>query len=101
MSADNLKGSNSTQLNLARTMTDWRPIETAPKDGKTIIAGGYDDGDWEQVVIWWDSNCHTCTTCGHVKDVSRWKINLTLGDFYDHIQLTHWMSLPEPPGKEG
>jgi hypothetical protein len=62
-------------------MSDWQPIETAPRDG-TAILGYCDQGP---VVIrnsygsWIVENSH-----GYNED----------GEVYD---VTHWMPLPEPP----
>lgn len=64
----------------------WQPIETAPKDGTSILVAVYEEsGDYwgEDIVAWnptngWDS----------------------AGYDWDHSQITHWMPLPEPP-KEG
>ena len=79
---------------------DWRPIETAPKDGTWIdlwlevtplndgsVWGGsrrlvdcsYEDGQWTE------HTCGRCTT-GHSPAVN-----------YAHERVTHWMPLPEPP----
>jgi hypothetical protein len=63
-------------------MSEWQPIETAPKDGRMIL-------------VWRDSGVH----------LMRWK---AIGEhgFWDewHVKLkhlsshpTHWMPLPDPP----
>lgn len=58
-------------------MSDWRPIETAPKDGTWVILG-----DKERVVMgFWGS-------------YGTWDD----GDFHDDLgEFTHWQPLPEPP----
>lgn len=61
----------------------WQPIETAPKDGTSILVAVYEEnGDYwgEDIVAWnptngWDS----------------------AGYDWDHSQITNWMPLPEPP----
>lgn len=66
-------------------MTDWRPIETAPKDGSPMwlyYPEAYKND--RQVVGWW------------VDDIRepRWMDHC---DAHDFIQPTHWQPLPEPP----
>lgn len=59
-------------------MSEWKPIETAPKDGMVLVAGFWDDGrSWRDI-----------GHCDHLGVVGRWDYNL---------EPTHWMPLPEPP----
>jgi len=58
-------------------MSEWQPIETAPKDGRYLLLLA--DSQFHRIGFWngssWDD-----------------------GDFYDHMaDITHWMPLPEPP----
>jgi len=65
----------------------WEPIETAPKDGRRILAYGdfraaYTNMQWEQLaypqsVYFMDSD---------------WR-----GDEGHEYSFTHWMPLPDPP----
>lgn len=65
-------------------MSEWRPIETAPKDGTRILCGwpngvGFGSFDWVP-----------------------WSATYELGMGHDSDQyntgfVTHWMPLPEPP----
>jgi hypothetical protein len=65
-------------------MTEWQPIETAPKDGCAILA-------------WRDSGVH----------VMRWRERGDGSGFWDEWRVrlkslqaappTHWMPLPAPP----
>lgn len=60
-------------------MTEWQPIETAPKDGRDALIA-YSDG--YIAIGWWsDENQQWC-----------WQ-NLYLSV----MNPTHWMPLPEPP----
>jgi hypothetical protein len=65
-------------------MTEWQPIETAPKDGTEVLGAWYLPNicEWQFEPIKWRKG----------KFVVSW-------DFYDDIQPTNWMSLPEPPYK--
>lgn len=66
-------------------MSEWQPIETAPKDGSSIllftgtgmIEGNWSFGRWDQGVIY-----ATYDGCGGTAFESN---------------PTHWMPLPEPP----
>lgn len=62
----------------------WRPIETAPKDGREILTYGRDEEGEEYFWVsgWWPFPTHEegHWTCWHISD---W--------------ATHWMPLPEPP----
>lgn len=57
-------------------MTGWQPIETAPKDGTTVLIHG------------------RLVRCA----VSRW-IGAPHNHWADHLghTITHWMPLPEAP----
>lgn len=57
-------------------MSEWKTIETAPRDGKTILVWG---PEAKSVFTDWWSN-------GKWFDAS-----------FDGRELTHWMPLPEPP----
>lgn len=64
---------------------DWQPIETAPKDGTSILLWG----DWLK------------TPC-----VDNGSEDGTFGAFtsqtgYESVHPTHWMPLPKPPHEEG
>lgn len=71
-------------------MDEWMPIETAPKDGSTILAfePGYGLGDGKGVIatVHW-LNADWSEAC--------WACPLDLGKVFD--LPTHWMPLPTPP----
>jgi len=73
-------------------MSTWQPIETAPRDGTSILviqAGEFKPGvPYESTVVAWSSvddfeGWLSCEDCGPVNPRD-WA-------------LTHWMPLPEPP----
>ena len=75
-------------------MSDWQPIETAPRDGSSSIIGW--NGEHVSEMIWTDEIdddghygwCHAGFTYGGVL-------------YYLHYvyepEPTHWMPLPNPP----
>lgn len=75
-------------------MTEWMPIESAPRDGTKILAHcqprHIDSGNpmgWDYVgVIWWRKD--------KFQD-SIWPWRHSLND--SAAEPTHWMPLPEPP----
>lgn len=83
-------------------MSEWQPIETAPKDGTEIIGCfsdnyGYQDeptvfGPW---TIRWKGNMWVSSWDGY-------GVIEYMGDFgtdykTPDVQPTHWLPLPEPP----
>ncbi len=68
-------------------MSDWYPIETAPKDGTEIIySGKYEGAAWVSVGRWTDQGWYD--------------INIDSSDHYGHAEYpTHWMPLPQPPAE--
>ena len=72
---------------LADRLMQWRPIETAPKDGTVIVATGYNFGDESNerhyvITSWEDGSWIEC---------SEWN------DASYLTYLTHWMPLPPAP----
>jgi len=60
---------------------EWQPIETAPKDGVTILVW---DGEAFDLCLWSDSE-------GFI-NATAWD-----DDEYASLAPTHWMPLPEAP----
>jgi len=73
-------------------MTEWQPIETAPKDGTHILVVSetgisvckYSCGNWNGLIDG-DTICYQ-------EEQDDW--------YYDVYKPTHWMPLPEPPQQE-
>ena len=65
-------------------MSDWQPIETAPKDGTKIIAFDHHAG---VVIVRWRMRWPE-TGCEWIE---------ATGEEYENYRPTHWMPLPEPP----
>lgn len=61
-------------------MTEWKDIETAPRDGTPILAA--DKGTYAYVAEWISAN------------------RVWIGADGMYWEPTHWMPLPEPP-KQG
>jgi len=67
-------------------MSNWEPIETAPKDGTQIIV---------------------CSEKGNVWCNVKWEKRQRAGDRWEHFTIgallfnpTHWMPIPKPPTNE-
>jgi hypothetical protein len=72
-------------------MTEWQPIETAPKDGQTILA--FVRGFRSDMEIYWIGTiCWDALCLGSPKPEPNWMFMP-----WDGGQPTHWMPLPEPP----
>jgi hypothetical protein len=70
-------------------MSEWLPIETAPKDGSAVLGyfPGYDGVSFARrdviAMYWsgWGGGIWDCASSGH----------------HIHQSPTHWMPLPSPP----
>jgi len=73
-------------------MSDWRPIETAPKDGTRILAAW---SDWRSVDIVRWCGCHDTDDGkpGWVLQRGRFR----LGSVGADPEPSFWMPLPEKP----
>lgn len=81
-------------------VSDWRPIESAPKDGGCfgngrVILGT--DGETVGAIIF--ANGRWCWASGEGAAYTGSGDDLALEDCY--MKLTHWMPLPAPPGDGG
>ena len=66
-------------------MSEWQPIETAPKDGSKILAHMRDNDDLGPLILIWHDE--------------RWIVSWDNTDITEHWGdiPTHWMPLPSPP----
>ena len=70
-------------------MSEWQPIETAPKTGQAFLAAPTRDHARPFVALWLDENHPDADGAGWY---DHWN--------FDPVEFTHWMPLPEMPGKE-
>lgn len=78
--------------------TEWKPIETAPKDGTKVLASRH-DYLWPEVVYWQEYDAETREETG---EDGYWafagELLANVADPFDADTLpTHWQPLPEPP----
>ena len=73
-------------------MTEWKPIETAPKDGTKILICVWDIGGyWDMEVSQWLKNVSYKDEFGKNKKYTGFAPDVGIGG------PTHWMPLPAPP----
>lgn len=73
-------------------MSDWQPIETAPKDGTRIDVWAY----WAEGDNW----SRSADAYWSVEDQD-WMLDRWLaGQYVTPPKITHWMPLPEPPADQ-
>lgn len=83
-------------------MSEWQPIDTAPKDGTEVLGWRYDFGI---LLIRWDAPINFCTEdeINSLDTESAESYDWFCADFISGGRLegyeipTHWMPLPEPP----
>lgn len=68
-------------------MSNWQPIESAPKDGTNILICGHACGGYYVADVKWNVNEGTWCLFDPAED----------GHTYPSEGHTHWMPLPEPP----
>jgi hypothetical protein len=71
----------------------WQPIETAPKDGRLILAANADPAAQNMVVIYWEPGSAAFNVIGH------WRASTH--EIVTHASITHWLPLPELPANVG
>jgi hypothetical protein len=76
---------------------EWRPIETAPRDGTKILAircAVYVDPDTKV-----PEDVRAYSICWFT-DQPGWGLNPAFFDGYHSVSPTHWAPLPPPPSSE-
>lgn len=70
-------------------MSEWRPIETAPKDGSAVLVAFRNTDDHEEwmAIVKWNSRA---------KDEFGWD-DLSSFECHNATMATHWMALPPLP----
>ncbi len=80
-------------------MTDWQPIETAPKDGTVILI--FRDG--VHYIREGSRTVHPARWMGELDPAYPWQV-LCADYGADYLpaarSITHWMPMPEPPKEE-
>lgn len=76
-------------------MSDWQPIETAPKDGGWLLLNGDGPGFRKCTVVGYWGKVNTGDTL-KFGDEEMWR--RTFGG--EPMRPTHWMPLPEPPEED-
>lgn len=77
------------EIERLRALTEWQPIETAPKDGTQFLGirmGGHNDPTFFLIEGL------------HMKYATHQTWNGAGGQY--GIRLTHWMPLPNPPERQ-
>jgi hypothetical protein len=69
-------------------VSEWQPIETAPKDGRFLVAGGKWKGEW-----------YGTKDYSGVALVEADSFYIANAEYYSPCidSPTHWQPLPEPP----
>ena len=81
--------------NEARALTEWRPIETAPRDGTQVILCG--DYSTDLTIARWDGKHWRCVADGY--DAVEYMSDF--GTEYRTFEVpSHWLPLPPPPVKK-
>ena len=83
-------------------MSEWREIETAPRDGRTVLLGFYNKlGNWRTLRGQWFSQAEIDESWEEPENGSEgWYETSVEKDDPPNCWLTeptHWMPLPPPP----
>jgi len=88
----------TAEVERLRAALQWRPIETAPKDGTDILVSG---GTYSWDTDYGPESPHTWVSLASWRE-QRWQGENSGGhDEYFFYKPTHWMHLPPPPALSG
>jgi hypothetical protein len=81
-------------------MNEWQPIETAPKDGTSVITGVDIATAWIVRFAWWDDGTTFYDGQGHPENQGWWSYrNSVAAEKLEGIyEPTHWIPCPPTPG---
>lgn len=88
-------------------MSEWKPIESAPKDGTRVLLYARDCGSQSECDV--QIGYYLGMTYGQLfvngEEWTGWLSVSTYDNGYgdsdnEHLSPTHWQSLPPPPGSE-
>lgn len=70
-------------------MSEWQPIETAPKDERRVVLfNPHESGHWQfQIGAFWE-------------ELGGWQYDGATPSYSNAYQPTHWMPLPDPPTRK-
>jgi len=78
--------------------TDWRPIETAPRDGSYILGWISDDEGGHIEQMRYDTSGEEFRSGDYGPFV--WASPASVYGIWPRDVVTHWMDLPAPPSKD-
>jgi hypothetical protein len=81
---------------LLRVVDDWRPIETAPRDGSVVLAYRHDAGVFTMHYV--EEDAHTSSYMNPPEGDCYWFT--TGGDDLTDDMPAHWRPLPDPPATD-
>lgn len=76
-------------------MSEWKPIDTAPKDGTTVLLSTLDIDAAQYVIAAFFEG--SADFGGSPDDGPGWYLYPTNGNHQVIGEPTHWMPLPQPP----
>lgn len=82
-------------------MTEWKPIETAPKDGRTLLCCGIAFGDWgytsDEIAVYFVSWYRYKNIDMKSPEGGKWQVLQPVGRYWNGFEPTHWLEIPPLP----